>query len=196
MCHSPVVVLSLSLPLFLSPSLPLFLFKIVRTIWPSLSSGKPLLIFIWVTWLSNYWLHKANIQYSNHRMGRIFAVSVDFCPTPVLYEYLSWDIPLVDDVMWPVWLSCDITWPQVGNCVAKRNYRFFYLFLVTITVMSLYVMGCNVAVVVVGKYPKLWSSTPSYGGEWQPFPSLNIVPPSQSRGAWEGGYFVLNAGEN
>ena len=42
--------------------------------------------------------------------------------------------------------------PQVGNCVAKRNYRFFYLFLVTITVMSLYVMGCNVAVVVVGKY--------------------------------------------
>lgn len=94
--------LSLSLPLFLSPSLPLFLFKIVRTIWPSLSSGKPLLIFIWVTWLSNYWLHKANIQYSNHRMGRIFAVSVDFCPTPVLYEYLSWDIPLVDDVMWPL----------------------------------------------------------------------------------------------
>lgn len=45
--------------------------------------------------------------------------------------------------------------PQVGNCVAKRNYRFFYLFLVTVTVMSLYVMGCNVAVVVVGKYTQL-----------------------------------------
>ena len=82
MCHSPVVVLSLSLPLFLSPSLPLFLFKIVRTIWPSLSSGKPLLIFIWVTWLSNYWLHKANIQYSNHRMGRIFCCLSWFPPHP------------------------------------------------------------------------------------------------------------------
>ena len=74
--------------------------------------------------------------------------------------------------------------------MAKRNYRFFYLFLVTITVLSLYVMGCNVAVVVVGKYPQ------PLGEKDKPFPSLNIAPPSQSAGAWEGGYFVSNAREN
>lgn len=40
---------------------------------------------------------------------------------------------------------------QVGNCVAKRNYRYFYLFLVTITIGCIYVMGCNVAVIVIGE---------------------------------------------
>ncbi|KAL5457342.1 hypothetical protein EMCRGX_G034591 [Ephydatia muelleri] len=39
--------------------------------------------------------------------------------------------------------------PVVGNCVAKRNYRYFYLFLVTMTIGTVYVMGCNVAVIVV-----------------------------------------------
>ena len=40
---------------------------------------------------------------------------------------------------------------QVGNCVAKRNYRFFYLFLCSILVMSVFVMGCNVTVIVIGE---------------------------------------------
>ena len=40
---------------------------------------------------------------------------------------------------------------QVGNCVAKRNYRYFYLFLNTVLVMAVYVMGCNIAVIVLGK---------------------------------------------
>ena len=39
---------------------------------------------------------------------------------------------------------------QVGNCVAKRNYRYFYLFLNTVMVMAIYVMGCNIAVIVLG----------------------------------------------
>ena len=39
---------------------------------------------------------------------------------------------------------------QVGNCVAKRNYRYFYLFLCTIFVMALFIMACNVTVIVIG----------------------------------------------
>lgn len=39
--------------------------------------------------------------------------------------------------------------PWVGNCVAKRNYRYFYLFLCTVFVMSLFVMACNVTVLVL-----------------------------------------------
>ena len=37
---------------------------------------------------------------------------------------------------------------------------------------------------------------PPLGEKDKPFPSLNIAPPSQSAGAWEGGYFVSNAREN
>lgn len=35
--------------------------------------------------------------------------------------------------------------------MAKRNYRYFYLFLVSVFSMCLYAMGCNVAVIVLGK---------------------------------------------
>ena len=53
------------------------------------------------------------------------------------------------------WKTCDDhvthTYVQVGNCVAKRNYRYFYLFLNTVLVMAIYVMGCNIAVIVIGK---------------------------------------------
>ncbi len=35
--------------------------------------------------------------------------------------------------------------------MAKRNYRYFYLFLCAVFVMAIYVMGCNIAVIVLGK---------------------------------------------
>ena len=36
--------------------------------------------------------------------------------------------------------------------MAKRNYRYFYLFLNTVMVMAIYIMGCNIAVIVIGEH--------------------------------------------
>ena len=41
---------------------------------------------------------------------------------------------------------------QVGNCVARRNYRYFYLFLTTIAVTGVYMMACNITVIVLGRH--------------------------------------------
>ena len=40
---------------------------------------------------------------------------------------------------------------QVGNCVARRNYRYFYLFLMVVCVFSIFVMGVNITVIVLGE---------------------------------------------
>ena len=47
------------------------------------------------------------------------------------------------------YILCDL---QVGNCVARRNYRYFYLFLTTIAITGIYMMACNVTVIVLGIY--------------------------------------------
>jgi palmitoyltransferase ZDHHC9/14/18 len=39
--------------------------------------------------------------------------------------------------------------PAVGNCVARRNYRYFYLFLTTVGITGVYMMACNVTVIVL-----------------------------------------------
>jgi len=39
--------------------------------------------------------------------------------------------------------------PWVGNCVGKRNYRYFYLMIVTITLLCIYILAFSIAHIVM-----------------------------------------------
>lgn len=39
--------------------------------------------------------------------------------------------------------------PMVGNCIGKRNYRYFYLFVTSTSIMCVYVLSCNIATIVL-----------------------------------------------
>lgn len=41
---------------------------------------------------------------------------------------------------------------QVGNCVGKRNYRFFYMFIVSLAFLAVFIFSCSVTHLVLSKY--------------------------------------------
>lgn len=42
--------------------------------------------------------------------------------------------------------------PWVGNCVGGRNYRYFYYFILTLTLDAVYILACNVLHIVLCKF--------------------------------------------
>uniref|UniRef100_A0A8D0AAQ7 Palmitoyltransferase n=1 Tax=Sander lucioperca TaxID=283035 RepID=A0A8D0AAQ7_SANLU len=43
--------------------------------------------------------------------------------------------------------------PWVGNCVGKRNYRFFYMFTLSLSLLTIYIFTFDIIHVVMRKYP-------------------------------------------
>ncbi|KTG03178.1 hypothetical protein cypCar_00000451 [Cyprinus carpio] len=63
--------------------------------------------------------------------------------------------------------------PWVGNCVGKRNYRYFYLFTLSLSLLTIYIFAFNIVHVVLREYrskkmcvSKTFISTVQIKGSW------------------------------
>uniref|UniRef100_A0A8C1U0E9 Palmitoyltransferase n=1 Tax=Cyprinus carpio TaxID=7962 RepID=A0A8C1U0E9_CYPCA len=46
--------------------------------------------------------------------------------------------------------------PWVGNCVGKRNYRYFYLFTLSLSLLTIYIFAFNIVHVVLREYRNIF----------------------------------------
>jgi hypothetical protein len=44
--------------------------------------------------------------------------------------------------------------PWVGNCVGKRNYRYFYMFIVSLAFLCVFIFACAVTHLILRKLNK------------------------------------------
>uniref|UniRef100_A0A3Q3VQD9 Palmitoyltransferase n=1 Tax=Mola mola TaxID=94237 RepID=A0A3Q3VQD9_MOLML len=87
--------------------------------------------------------------------------------------------------------------PWVGNCVGKRNYRYFYLFTMTLSLLTIYIFTFNIVHVVMREYPvlvcffTLWSVVGLTGFHTYLI-SLNQTTNEDIKGSWSGKNRVQN----
>ncbi|KAG9338647.1 hypothetical protein JZ751_025485 [Albula glossodonta] len=81
--------------------------------------------------------------------------------------------------------------PWVGNCVGKRNYRYFYLFTLSLSLLTIYIFTFDIVHVVLVCFFTLWSVVGLTGFHTYLI-SLNQTTNEDIKGSWSGKNRVQN----
>ncbi|TNM99111.1 hypothetical protein fugu_013675 [Takifugu bimaculatus] len=81
--------------------------------------------------------------------------------------------------------------PWVGNCVGKRNYRYFYLFTMSLSLLTIYIFTFDIVHVLLVCFFTLWSVVGLTGFHTYLI-SLNQTTNEDIKGSWSGKNRVQN----